>query len=115
MEPVKPTITIDDLDKIDIRVGTILKVEGLENSEKLVRLTVDFGSYQRKILVGMKKERSNTKEIEGKQALFVVNLAPRQMMGELSEGMLFDIGYSDHIIPVLAMPEKPVPNGTRVG
>jgi len=115
LEPVKPTITIDDLDKIDIRVGTILKVEGLENSEKLVRLTVDFGSYQRKILVGMKKERSNTKEIEGKQALFVVNLAPRQMMGELSEGMLFDIGYSDHIIPVLAMPEKPVPNGTRVG
>lgn len=53
--------------------------------------------------------------MEGKQALFVLNLAPRKMMGELSEGMLFDMGYEDGIIPVLSMPEKPVPNGTRVG
>jgi tRNA-binding protein len=47
--------------------------------------------------------------------LFLVNLEPRKMMGELSEGMLFDIGYADGITPVLALPEKPVPNGTRVG
>jgi len=47
--------------------------------------------------------------------LFVVNLAPKKMAGEISEGMLFDIGYADGIIPVLAHPEKPVPNGTRVG
>lgn len=63
----------------------------------------------------MKKERDNPKEIEGQQALFVVNLAPKKMAGEISEGMLFDIGYTDGIIPVLAQPEKPVPNGTRVG
>jgi len=49
------------------------------------------------------------------QALFVVNLAPKKMAGELSEGMLFDIGYADGIVPVLAQPEKTVPNGTRVG
>ena len=47
--------------------------------------------------------------------MFLVNLEPRKMMGELSEGMLFDIGYADGITPVLALPEKPVPNGTRVG
>ena len=80
-----------------------------------MKLIVDFGSFKRNILVGMKQERENPKEIEGKQALFVVNLAPKNMAGEISEGMLFDIGYADGITPVLAEPEKPVPNGTRVG
>lgn len=113
--PVKPNITLDLLDKIDIRVGTIISVEDVKNSNKLVKLTVDFGDFMRTILVGMKGERENPKEIEGQQALFVVNLIPKKMAGEISEGMLFDIGYADGIIPVLAQPEKPVPNGTRVG
>jgi tRNA-binding EMAP/Myf-like protein len=47
--------------------------------------------------------------------LFVVNLEPKRIMGEVSEGMLFDIGYPDGITPVLAVPEKPVPNGSRTG
>jgi tRNA-binding protein len=115
MAEVKPTITIDDLDKLDIRVGQILKVEDVEGSDKLVNLTVDFGEFQRTILVGMKQERENPKEIEGLQALFIVNLEPRKMAGELSEGMIFDIGYADKITPVLAMPEKKVPNGVRAG
>jgi tRNA-binding protein len=114
--PVKPLISSDYLDKIDIRVGTILAVEDVVRSDKLVRLTVDFGDHTRSILVGMKKERQNPKaEIEGKQALFVVNLEPRKMAGELSEGMIFDIGYADKVTPVLAQPEKPIPNGTRAG
>lgn len=113
--PVKPTIKFDDLEKIDIRVGTIEKVEDIENSDKLVKLTVNFGDFKRSILVGMKKERENPREIEGKQALFIVNLELRKMMGELSEGMMFDIGYSNEITPVLAMPEKPVPNGVNAG
>ena len=114
--PIKPTITFDDLSKIDIRAGTIELVEDIDGSDKLVRLTVDFGDHKRKILVGMKQEREDPKaEIEGKQALFVLNLEPKKMMGELSEGMLFDMGYDDKITPVLAMPEKPIPNGTRAG
>jgi tRNA-binding protein len=113
--PVKPNITLDELNKIDIRVGTIKLVEDIEKSSKLVRLTVDFGDFMRTILVGMKGERDNPKEIEGLQALFIVNLASKKMAGETSEGMLFDIGYADGIIPVLAQPETPVPNGTRVG
>ena len=111
--PIKPTLNFDDLDKVDIRVGTIEKVEDIEDSNKLLKLTVDFGDHKRTILVGMKNERENPKEIEGMQALFVVNLEPKRMMGEVSEGMLFDIGYADKINPVLAIPEKPVPNGTR--
>jgi tRNA-binding protein len=113
--PIKPVIKYSDLDKLDIRVGTIELVEDIEKSDKLVRLTVDLGDHKRKILVGLKKERENPKEIEGKQALFVVNLEPREMMGEMSEGMIFDIGYSDKIIPVMAIPEKEVPNGVRAG
>lgn len=113
--PVKPTIKFEDLEKIDIRVGTIEKVEDVEGSDKLVRLIVSFGEFKRTILVGMKKERDNPKEIEGKQALFVVNLEPRKMMGELSEGMLFDIGYPNEITPVLAVPEEEVPDGTNAG
>jgi tRNA-binding EMAP/Myf-like protein len=44
-----------------------------------------------------------------------VNLEPRKMAGEMSEGMLFDIGYADGVTPVLSVPERPVPNGTRAG
>jgi tRNA-binding protein len=114
--PIKPTISLDQIYKVDVRVGTILAVEDVINSDKLVRLRVDFGDHKRTILVGMKKERKNPKaEIEGKQALFVVNLEPRKMAGEISEGMIFDLGYADGIAPVLALPEKPVPDGTRAG
>ena len=113
--PTKPPITINDLDKIDIRVGTIMSVEDVSGSGKLVRLMVDFGDHQRSILAGMKQERANPQAIAGMQALFVVNLEPRKMMGELSQGMLFDIGYADGLQPVLAIPERMVPNGTRVG
>jgi tRNA-binding protein len=113
--PIKPTISFDILDRIDVRVGTIELVEDVPGSDKLVKLTVDFGDRKRNILVGMKRERQNPKEIEEKQALFVVNLEPKKMMGEVSEGMLFDIGYADGITPVLAVPEKRVPNGARAG
>jgi len=113
--PVKPTISFDVLDKIDVRVGTIELVEDVEGSDKLVKLTVDLGDHKRSILVGMKQERQDPKEIEGKQALFVVNLEPKKMMGQVSEGMLFDVGYADGITPVLAVPEEQVPNGTRAG
>jgi tRNA-binding protein len=112
---VKPVISFNELEKIDIRVGTIDLVEEMPQSDKLVKMRVDFGNHHRQIIAGLKKERQNPKEIEGKQALFVVNLAPRKMAGEISEGMLFDIGYGDGVVPVLAMPEKPVPNGTRAG
>ncbi|NUQ05935.1 MAG: tRNA-binding protein [Anaerolineae bacterium] len=114
-KPIKPTISFEELDKLDIRVGLVKRVEAVEKSDKLVKLIVDFGDHTRTILVGMKKERANPQEIEGKQALFVVNLEPKKMAGEVSEGMLFDIGYANGIRPVLAVPEEPVPNGASAG
>ena len=113
--PVKPTVAFDVLEQLDVRVGTIGSVEDVAASKKLLKLTVDFGDHTRTILAGMKQERDDPKEIVGKQALFVVNLEPRKMAGEISEGMLFDIGYADGITPVLAMPEGPVPDGARAG
>lgn len=113
--PIKPTIPVDVVDRIDVRIGTIELVEDVKGSDKLVKLIVDFGDMKRSVLVGMKKERTNPREVEGKQALFIVNLEPRKMMGQVSEAMLFDIGYQDGLIPVLAVPERNVPNGTRAG
>jgi tRNA-binding protein len=112
---VKPSVTLEDLDKIDIRIGMIEKVEDVEGSDKLVRLRVDFGDLKRVILVGMKKEREDPTEIEGTQSLFVVNLSPRKMAGELSEGILFDIGYVNGLTPVFTVPEVSVPNGACAG
>ena len=113
--PIKPIVAFKEFEKIDIRIGTIERVEEIQGADELVRLIVLFGDHQRTILAGIKKERQDPIEIQGKQALFVVNLAPRKMMGEVSEGMLFDIGYADGIKPVLAVPEDSVPDGTRAG
>src|SRR5215831_16800463 len=57
--PIKPEITMDDLEKIDIRVGTIERVEFVPASGKLVKLTVDFGDRRRTVLVGLRAERAN--------------------------------------------------------
>jgi len=113
--PVKPIVPMATLEALDIRVGTIERVEEIPRSEKLMKLTVNFGDHTRTILAGIRKERENPCEIEGQQALFVLNLEPRTMAGEISQGMLFDIGYADGVRPVLAMPERPLPDGARAG
>ena len=113
--PIKPPITMSQLEAIDIRVGTIMSVDEVPGADKLVVLRVDFGDHDRTIVAGLKTERPNPKQIEGLQALVVVNLAPRRIKGVLAEGMSFDIGYADGVVPVLAVPERPVPAGARAG
>jgi len=61
---IKPIVSFDVLDRIDIRVGTIERVEDVADSDKLVRPSVAFGNHKRRILVGMKQERKNPKEVE---------------------------------------------------
>lgn len=114
--PLKPVVPFSAVEQLDVRVGRIRAVEEVENSRKLVRLRVGFGDHERSILCGMKEERGAAiGEIVGKQALFIVNLEPRKMAGEVSEGMVFDLGYEDGILPALAQPEREVPDGTRAG
>src|SRR6266542_4133634 len=113
--PVKSSVSIEALEQLDIRVGTILSVEDVPGSRKLVRFTVDFGDHTRAILSGLKGERKSLQELVGRQTLFVVDLEPRRMAGLTSEGLLLDLGFADGIAPALAIPEHPIPNGTRAG
>jgi methionine--tRNA ligase beta chain len=113
--PVKPVVSFSVLEQLDIRVGRIISVEDVPTSRKLARLRVSFGDHERAILAGLKGERRDLPALVGRQTLFVVNLEPRRMAGEVSEGMLLDIGYADGLVPVLATLESPVPDGTRVG
>ncbi|NIN72207.1 MAG: tRNA-binding protein [Gemmatimonadetes bacterium] len=113
--PLKPAVPFDVFQQIDVRVGSIAAVDDIPSSGKLLKLTVDFGDHQRTIVAGLKKERPDRQALVGVQALFVINLEPRKMAGELSEGMLFDLGYPDGIRPVFAVPEAAVPNGARAG
>ncbi len=112
---VKPTAAVDAMGQLDVRVGTVVKVDDVPGAARLTRLTVDFGDRQRTIVAGIKKERAEPQLVKGQQALFVVNIPPRTIHGQESEGMLFDIGYADGVRPALAQPEWPVPNGTRAG
>jgi tRNA-binding protein len=113
--PIKPVVALAQLEALDIRVGTIESVHDVAGSNKLVRFVVDFGDRRRDVVAGMKKERADPGALVGVQTLFVVNLEPRAMAGVLSEAMFLDLGYADGLAPALALPEWPVPNGTRAG
>jgi tRNA-binding protein len=112
---LKAQVDLAVVEQIDVRVGTIRQVSMVQGSDKLVALQVNFGDHTRTIVAALRLERDDPREIEGRQALFVVNLRPRTMRGVVSEGMLFDIGYADGIKPVLAIPESAVPDGARAG
>ncbi len=105
--------TIDDLQKLDMRVGTFISVEAVEGSEKLYKEMVDFGPDlgSRQILSGIQKSFT-PEELVGKQALFIVNLEPRQIMGLESQGML--LATDNENGTVLLSPEFPVPNGSAI-
>lgn len=113
--PIKPEISFEDFEKLDIRVGTIIAADEVPDSRKLVCLSVDFGDHKRQILSGIKQERDSLEELIGIQTLFVLNLPPRKMAGILSQGMLFDIGFADGVKPALAILEHELPNGSRAG
>ncbi len=102
-------------DSLDVRVGTIQSVEAIAGSRKLMKLTVSFGDHQRTIVAGIRQERAEPQALVARQALFVLNIPSRTIAGVESAGMLFDVGHADGLLPALAVPERPVPDGTRVG
>ena len=87
----------------------------MSGADRLAVLTVDFGDRTRSIVAGIRTERPSLAALVGSQALFVVNLPPRTIRGQLSEGMLFDVGFADGLRPAFAQPEWPVPDGVRAG
>lgn len=103
--------TIDDLVKIKVAIGTILAVDEIEGSDKLLKLSVDLGEgAPRQILSGIKKYFTSPQELVNTQTTFVTNLAPRKMMGMDSNGMLYAGGVEGEL--VLLRPEHVVAPGT---
>lgn len=110
----KPEIEIDELNKLDIRMGTITAAEKVEKSDKLVKLTVRFGENElRTILTGIGKFYA-PEEFIGLQTLFIVNLKPRKMMGFESQGMIMAIDSDERSKPVFLLPKEPVLDGLSV-
>ncbi len=104
------TIPFEEFKKVEIRIGKILAAGKVENSNKLLKLQVDFGSEQRQILAGIAKFYT-PEELVGKLCPFVFNLAPK-MMGELeSQGMIL---CADNGEPVLLHPDKEVAPGSII-
>lgn len=105
-------ITIDDLVKVDLRVGTVLSAERVPKSDKLLKLAVDLGEPSpRQILAGIGKTFT-PEAITGKQIAVVANLPPRKMMGLESQGMVLAAGEADNL--ALFQPTTAVANGTRL-
>ena len=113
--PAKAAIEPDALDRLDVRVGLIRAAVAVPAADRLALLTVGFGDRDRTIVAGIRTERPSLDALVGRQALFVVNLPPKTIRGHVSEGMLFDIGFADGLRPAFAVPEWPVPDGTRAG
>lgn len=113
--PVKADLEPGALEKMDVRVGTIRAAEPVPGADRLALLTVDFADRTRSIVAGIRTERPSLPALVGTQALFVVNLPRKTIRGQVSEGMLFDVGFADGLRPAFAQPEWPVPNGVRAG
>lgn len=109
----KPEITIDDFDKVQLRVGEIIKCEVVPKSKKLLCSQVKMGSEVRQIVSGI-SQYYKPEEMVGKKVIVVANLKPAKLAGVLSEGMLL-CAENEKGEYVLLAPESDVPNGVEVG
>ncbi len=112
-EPQKAECSFDDFQKMDIRVSTIVAAEKVAKTKKLLKLTVDTGIDTREIVSGI-AEHFTPEELVGRQVLVLVNLAPRELKGTLSRGMVLMAEDADGKL-VLLSPEKAVKSGSIVG
>jgi methionyl-tRNA synthetase len=112
IKPLKPEITIDDFSRLDIRIGKVIAAERMEKSNKLLKLTVDSGVDTRTILSGI-AQHYTPEEMVGRQVTFIANLAPRKMMGLMSQGMILMAEDKDGKLR-LVLPEKDVEPGAGV-
>lgn len=108
----KPKITIDDFNKIEVQIGTVRSAERVPDTDKLLRLTVDFNEEGglRQIVSGIAAYVADPASLIGRQLAFVTNLAPRTIRGLLSNGMLFAVGSEESF--AFLTPDREVPPGT---
>ena len=108
---MKKDIDFEDFMKLDIRVGEIIECSQLENSDKLFKLKVDFGDFKRQILSGI-RDFYKTKDLLGQQAVFIINIPPRKIRGEMSEGMI--LCSDDKKSVIFLTPKNKISNGAKV-
>ena len=90
-----PTISFDEFTKVKLRVGRVTEARDHPNADRLLIIQVDLGDEQRQICAGLKGHYS-PEDLVGKNLIIVTNLAPRQMRGEISNGMLLAASTDDH-------------------
>jgi methionyl-tRNA synthetase len=106
-------ITIEEFQKIELRVATILSAERVPGTEKLLKLQIDLGSERRQLVAGIAKHYT-PEELIGKQIVVVTNLQPAVIRGIESQGMLLAASTDDSSQLALVTLQRPVPNGCRV-
>ncbi len=108
----KPRISIDEFSKIEVQVGTVLTAERVPETDKLLRLTVDFNEETgpRQIVSGIAAYVLEAESLVGRQLTFVTNLEPRTIKGLESNGMLFAVGSDDTF--AFLTPDRVIPPGT---
>lgn len=113
-KPVKPDIPFEDFEKLDIRVGLVKACEKVKKSKKLLKFTLDDGSGKDRTILSGIAQWYEPERLIGKRVLFVANLAPRQMMGETSCGMILSaVNYNGDLSVTTTLDE--VKSGSQVG
>lgn len=110
----KKEIEFDDFEKLEIRVGTILEAEKVENADKLLKLLVDFGTEKRTIVSGVAKHYKS-EELISKQVVAVLNLKPRKIKGIESQGMILYAYNEDETEFCFVTPSSKMTSGVEVG
>ncbi len=103
--------TINDFNKLAIKIGTIRKAEKVEGSSKLLKLDIDLGHEKRQILAGI-GEKYKPEDLKGKQIPILANLESRMMMGLESQGMILAVDVNNE--PFLLCPDEIVANGSKI-
>ncbi len=105
-------ITLTDFSKLEIKIGTIIAVEKVAGADKLLKLKLEFGQFQRQILAGIAEFYQDSQQLLGKQVPVIVNLEPRKIRGEESQGMMLAVDVAGR--PILLHPSETVPAGSIV-
>ncbi len=113
MEPIKEEITIEDFEKIDLRVVKVLECEPIKKANKLLKLKVDLGGEVRQVVSGIAKH-FKPEDLIGKNVVLVANLKPVKLRGELSQGMIIAASNDDDSILNLVNPGDNLPTGSIV-
>lgn len=113
-KPIKPVVSYDDFEKLDIRVGKIITCDRVKKANKLLKFTLDDGSGKERTIVSGIAKFYNPEDLVGKSVCFIANFEPRKLMGVTSEGMILSAVDFDESLSVITT-SKDVKPGSQVG